>query len=43
MVVGGVIEWYWGEIMIVRGRGGSGGVWVGLVAGVEGFVGCWGS
>jgi len=34
---------YWGEIAIARGRGGSSGVWVGLVAGVEGIVGRWGS
>ena len=27
--------------MIARGSGGSGGVWVGLVAGVEGIVECW--
>lgn len=41
--VGGAAERYWGEIAIARGRGGSGGAWVGLVAGVEGTVGCWGS
>ena len=42
-IVGGVAERYRGEITIVRGWGGSSGVWVGLLAGVEGIVGCWGS